>query len=41
MENSCKICWNLGKMEKSSKNCEKWKNLVKVLKSGKFGTAIK
>ena len=41
MENSCNICWNLGKVEKSSKRCEKWKNLVKVLKSGKFGIILK
>ena len=37
MENSINICWNLGKVEKSSKKWEKWENLVKVLKSGKFG----
>ena len=41
MENSCNICWNLGKVEKSGKKCEKWKNLVKVLKSGKFGIILK
>ena len=41
MENSCNICWNLGKVEKSSKKCEKWKNLVNVLKSGKFGIILK
>ena len=41
MENSINICWNLGKVEKSSKKCEKWKNLVKVLKSGKFGIILK
>ena len=41
MENSCNICWNLGKVEKSSKKCEKWENLVKVLKSGKFGIILK
>ena len=24
------LCWNLGKVEKSGKKCEKQKNLVKV-----------
>ena len=31
MENSLKICWNLGKVEKSGKNCEKWENFGKSL----------
>ena len=35
------MCWNLGKVEKSGKKWEKWKNLVKVLKSGKFGIILK
>ena len=40
MENSWKICWNLGKVEKSSKKCEKEK-FGKSLKSTKFGIILK
>ena len=36
MENSGKICWNLWKVEKSGKKCEK--NFGKSLKRGKIWT---
>ena len=36
MENSGKICWNLWRVEKSGKKCEK--NFGKSLKSGKIWT---
>ena len=36
MENSGKICWNLWRLEKSFKKCEK--NFGKSLKSGKIWT---
>ena len=37
MENSGKICWNLWRVEKSGKKCEK-KIFGKSLKSGKIWT---
>ena len=37
MENSGKICWNLWKVEKSGKKCEKM-DFGKSLKSGKIWT---
>ena len=41
MENSWKICWNLGKVEKSGKIVWKVEKFGKSLKSGKFGTILK
>ena len=38
MENSGKICWNLWKVEKSGKKCEKNEKFGKSLKSGKIWT---
>ena len=38
MENSGKICWNLWKVEKFGKKCEKMTIFGKSLKSGKIWT---
>ena len=39
MENSGKTCWNLWRVEKAGKKCER--NLGKSLKSGKIWTNFK
>ena len=36
-----KICWNLGKVDKSGKNCERKKKFGKSLKSEKYGIILK
>ena len=38
MENSAKICWNLWRVEKFGKKCEKMTLFGKSLKSGKIWT---
>ena len=40
MENSGKICWNLWRVEKSGKKCEKMTIFGKSLKSEKFGQIL-